>query len=328
MAGVETEIDRLQRVTEAAIAAATAAATALTAAQNKVRKPELPAFDKKNVELWIQRVEAAYTRSSITLPKDKFAFLEPKFPVDFNTVINEFLFGAATAERWTEFLNYLREEYGRTVRQQTNFLLSSHSRSGMRPTQFLVNLQDKTKKVKIDDIHKEIILKSLPADVQHSLLDKLEDMSAKELATAADKYFDKEGRPINSSTASVNAVRQEQQQDDSNDFSTPHTAPFSDEDSDVNAVSGRRFSRDNKFGGGYSSFKPKPKFSNSSSSSFSSNRNNASRSSNNVIKPSGYCWCHEKFKDQANNCYQGCKRFSQHTGKKIYSGNETPGRRA
>ena len=177
---------------EAAIAAAQAATAALTAAQSKAKKPELPAFDKKNVDLWIQRVEAAYTRSNITLAKDKFAFLEPKFPVDFNSVINEFLFGEATEDKWKEFLKYLKDEYGRTVRQQTNTLLSSHSRSGLRPTQFLVNLQEKTRKVTIDDIHKEILLKSLPSDVQHTLLDKLNSMTAKETAIAADKYFDNE----------------------------------------------------------------------------------------------------------------------------------------
>ena len=321
----DPEIERLQRVAEAAIAAATAATTALTAAQTKQRKPELPAFDKKNVDLWIKRVEAAYTRSSITLPKDKFAYVESKFPVDYNSVINGFLFGEATAEKWTEFLNYLRSEYGKTTRQQTNILLSSHSRSGLRPTQFLVNLQEKTKKVTIDDIHKEILLKSLPPDVQHTLLDKVDSMTSKEVATAADKYFDSEGRPIASSTASVNTIQQDQQQEDSPTYS----APFSDDEQDVCAVSGRRFSRDNKFGGGFNNFKGKPRFSNASSASSNFKRSGSSGSSNSrIIKPNGLCWCHDKFKDQANNCYQGCRRFAQHTGKKIYSGNEMPGRRA
>ena len=322
---MESEIDRLQRVAEAAIAAATAATTALAAAQSKIKKPDLPAFDKKNVDLWIQRVEAAYTRSSITLPKDKFAFLESKFPVDFNTVINSYLFGEATAEKWTEFLTYLKNEYGRTTRQQTNILLSSHSRSGLRPTQFLVNLQEKTKKVKIDDIHKEILLKSLPADVQHALLDKVDTMSSKEVATAADKYFDSEGRPISTSTASVSAIQQEQQEEE------PHfSQPFSDDEPDVSAVSGRKFSKDNKFGGGFNSFKNKPRFSNTSSTSFNNQRSGSSGASSfkSNIKPNGLCWAHDKFKDQANNCYQGCRKFAQHTGKKVYSGNGMPGRRA
>ena len=321
----ESEVDRLQRVCEAAIAAATAATVALQAAQAKTKKPELPAFDRKNVDLWIQRVEAAYVRANVTLPKDKFAHLEPKFPVDFNSVINGFLFGEATAEKWTEFIKYLRDEYGKTPRQQTALLLASHSRSGLRPTQFLVNLKEKTNKVTIDHIHREILLKTLPSDVQHSLLDRLDTMTAEDVAKAADKYFDSEGRPISSSTASVNSVQPEPQED-----SPSFTAPFSDEENDVNAISGRKFQKDNKFSGSYSSFKPKPRFSNGSSSSFNNQRANFSKSSksNNVIKPNGLCYVHDKYKDEANVCYQGCRKFSQHTGKKVYSGNETPGRRA
>ena len=42
------------------------------------RKPELPAFDASNIEIWIRRIENAFTRASITNVKDKFAFLESK----------------------------------------------------------------------------------------------------------------------------------------------------------------------------------------------------------------------------------------------------------
>ena len=46
------------------------------------RKPELPNFDPKNVEIWIKRVDNAYRRAGITDPKDKFAHIEAKFEVD------------------------------------------------------------------------------------------------------------------------------------------------------------------------------------------------------------------------------------------------------
>ena len=327
MASSESEIDRLTRVAEAAIAAATAATNALAAAQTKAKKPELPSFDKKNVELWIQRVESAYVRANVTLPKDKFAFLEPKFPVDFNAVINGYLFGEATDDNWRAFINYLRDEYGRTVRQQTATLLSSHSRSGLRPTQFLVNLKEKTKKVKLDDIHKEILLKSLPSDVQHLLLDKIDSMTASQAAQAADKYFDNEGRPIStSSSSSVNAVQQDQQEP------SAFTAPFSDEEVEVNYVSRSKFNRDNKFGGGNNNnFRSNPRpFSNNSSTSFRSSRPNSSstKSSSQGVIRNGLCYPHEKFKEKASICYQGCKKFDQHKGKKIYKGNGAPERRA
>ena len=335
MAASESEIDRLTRIAEAAINAATAATQALTAAQSRSKKPELPPFDRKNVELWIKRIEAAYQRAGVTLPKDKFAYLEQKFPVDFNVKVNDYLFGDATEERWTSFLAYLKDEYGKSTRQQTATLLSSHPRSGLKPTAFLINLKDKTKKVTVDHIYKEILIKSLPADVQHALVDRFDDMTAEEAATAADKYFDNEGRPLSASstTSSVNAVQpQQEQQEDTPNF----TAPFSDEEADVNFVSKRQFSRNNKFGSSNNNnnnFKPKQRqFGSNFSSNSSTFRQHGSSSSstqkNNHIKPNGLCWAHDKFKQDAHTCLEGCSKFNQHTGKKLYPGNATPGRRA
>ena len=330
----ESEVERLTRVATAAIEAATAAANALTAAQARAKKPELPPFDKKNVDLWIKRVESAYQRAGVTTPKDKFSFLEPKFPVDFNVKINDYLFGAATAERWAEFIEYLRDEFGKSKRQQAATLLSSHPRSGLKPTQFLINLKDKTKKITLDDIYKEILIKSLPADVQHSLVDKFEDMTADEVATASDKYFDNDGRPLSASSNSstVNSV---QPQPEQTDEPPSFTMPFTDDDADVNFVSKRQFSKNNKFGGNNNNnFRPKQRqgFSSASSTSFNPSRPSFSstssrNNSNPVIGPSGLCTYHERFDNKAQTCYQGCRRFSQHKGRKIFPGNDEPGRR-
>ena len=334
MASGQAEIERLTRVAEAAIAAATAATQALTAAQSRAKKPELPPFDKKNVELWVKRVEAAYQRANVITPKDKFAYLEPKFPVDFNVKINDFLFGVASEERWTDFLTYLKEEYGKSKRQQTAVLLSTHTRSGLKPTQFLINLKDKTKKVTLDDIHKEILIKSLPSDIQHALVDKFEDMTADEAASAADKYFDNDGRPLStsSSASSVNTV---QPQPDQLEESPHFTAAFSDEEAEVNFVSKRQFSKSSKSGNNNNSnFRQKPRqgFSSSSSGSsmpsrpnFASTRQKSGFSA--AIRPNGLCGFHDSFKDDAQTCLQGCRRFNQHKGKKIFAGNDEPGRR-
>ena len=328
----ESEIERLSRVAEAAINAATAAAQALTAAQNRAKKPELPPFDKKNVELWVKRVEAAYQRANVILPKDKFAYLEPKFPVDFNIQINDYLFGAATEERWTQFIAFLKDEFGKNKRQQTAILLSNHTRSGLKPTQFLINLKDKTKKVTLDDVHKEILIKSLPSDVQRALVDKLDDMTAEEVATASDKYFDNEGRPLSASSnaSSVNSV---QPQQEASEESSPFTSPFSDDEQEVNFISKRGFNKANKFSSGGSRPKQQSGFSNFSSGSSNPSRPNASSTSrsgnsNSVIRPNGFCTYHDRFKDEAKTCFQGCRRFNQHKGRKIYAGNEEPGRRA
>ena len=319
-AAAQTEIDRLQRIANDAIQAATAATLALQAVQQRSKKPELPPFDKKNVELWIKRVESAYLRAGVHLLKEKFAHLEPKFPVDFSAKVNDFLFGADTEDRWQEFLAYLKKEYGRTPRQQAATLLAAHPRSGLKPTAFMVNLKDKTNKITLDDVYKEILFKSIPADVQHILVDKWDDWTADQAAEAADKFFDNEGRPLSSSSSSsVNAVDDQLHQDSPN-----FTAAFSQQEDqeDVNAVSFRRFSRDNKFGGnrGFNnSFKKQP-----SSNTSSTRPQNSSR---NPIGSNGLCFVHDRHGDRANLCFPGCSRFATHKGKKATQGNGQASRR-
>ena len=55
---------------------------ALAGMKASSRKPELPAFDKNNVEIWVKRVDNAFRRAGITDSKDKFAHIEGKFAVD------------------------------------------------------------------------------------------------------------------------------------------------------------------------------------------------------------------------------------------------------
>ena len=125
-------IEELRAAAAAAVEAANAATSALAAAANLVaqqgsqqqqtqirtRKPDLPEFDPRNIDIWIKRTEAAYDRAGICLPRDKFAFLESKFAVGANPSIDAFLYGPANDDTWSSFLTYLREEYGRTVRQE------------------------------------------------------------------------------------------------------------------------------------------------------------------------------------------------------------------
>ena len=122
----------------ATIAASNAQSAHIAALSSiKTRKPEIPNFDSKNVEVWLKRTQSAYDRAGITLPKDKFAFLESKFKVGDNPKIDEFLYGAATEEAWLDFTQYLCKEYGRTVQQEARFLREKHNRDGRRPSQML-----------------------------------------------------------------------------------------------------------------------------------------------------------------------------------------------
>ena len=93
-----------------ALATLTANAAAPTPAPPQKKKPDLPPWEPKKINIWIRRVTAAYQRAGIVNPKDKFAFLESMFEVNGNPKINEFLYGANTEADWDNFLAYLRDE--------------------------------------------------------------------------------------------------------------------------------------------------------------------------------------------------------------------------
>ena len=136
------------------------------------RKPEIPAFDKNNVDHWIRRTENAFIRALCNTAREKFAFLETKFPVDFNPKINDFLWGDPTEARWTEFIKYLRTEYGTTKQQRAAVFLDGLKRDGKRPSQYVAQLNDKTKDVTVNDIKKEMLLREMPTDIQRMLQER------------------------------------------------------------------------------------------------------------------------------------------------------------
>ena len=209
-----------------------------------LRKPELPPFDKANIEIWIKRVESAYARVRVTDPKIKFAHLESKLGVDLDPKINDFLFGEATEDTWREFLDYLRSIYGRTKKQATLALINGIPREGRRPSQLLSVLKDKTKGVTIDDILKEQLFKEMPHEVQRQLTDKVEDMTVQQLTDAADKFFDKDGKLlVNSNVTSVSSISSAPPAPAAPNTSSehPHTFPPLHDDADPTDVNAVRF---------------------------------------------------------------------------------------
>ena len=204
------------------------------------RKPEIPNFDKDHIEIWIKRTENAYIRANITSTQEKFAFLESKFPVNFNPRVDEFLYGDATPANWTSFLNYLRAEYGSTKQQRASVFIDGFKRNGRRPSQYAAALDDTTKDVTVDEIKKEMLLREMPMEIRRMLQERIETLSFKDAAKIADSYFDAEGRPRHSTPPSVNEVTSTNRWDA---FNTPaFTEPFSDDDQAINAI-GRRFSQ-------------------------------------------------------------------------------------
>ena len=246
--------DRMTAAVEQATAAAAAATAALQALALSVngqaaaptqthrrKRPELPPFDKNNIHIWVQRIEAAYAREEITDPKQKFAFLESVIGVNMGPTINGYMFGAATTETWKSFIDHLLETFGPTKEQRCSTFLDGVSRDGRRPSDLLALIRDKGKDVSIDDLQKQLVLRGLPPDVRKLLQDKIEDLNATETANLADAHFDKEGRPLNSSSG-INNVSAAIP----NTFQQQHFDPPADtaqeESGDINAVNrqGRR----------------------------------------------------------------------------------------
>ena len=310
------EIHRIAaRAAAEAAAAAVAAAFATQASLTQTvtesihkKKPDLPKFDPKNVELWIQRMEAAYSRAAILSARDKFAFLESQFEVGFNPKINGFLYGEATDARWEEFLAYLRKEYGRTQQQKAASVLDGISREGRRPTQLLALIDDRLDNVSVDDIKKEMLLRQLPREVRHALSQVAETATASQIAEQADHYFSREGKQLNTEAGvTTNSIQAEEEAD------------ASTEDPEINATFGRRSRTRQTF--------PAQQQQQQSSSrdqrwhgATNPKQNGRSKSRPRLIN--GECWYHSTFKEEAIKCDDGCK----HKGKTA-SGNGQAGRR-
>ena len=314
--------------TEAAVAAALANQTSQVQA---LRRPDLPPFDKDHIEVWIRRIEFAYARSNIVKPTDKFAFLEKMFHAKDDSRINAFMWGTHTNATWNEFITYLKERYGRTVKQEVQTLLEGVPREGRRPTALAELIKELTPRVTIDDVRKEILLKQMPASVRQHLNDKLDDLDFEEMAIACDKHFDQNGKLKESGSASaVNHIsnlrqpRPQQHQQHPQQQQTPSTSSFTnpfpaqdDLETDVNAVRFRDGQRRDYNIQNRSSSRGRSSGSSSNSSSngsnfrggnSSSNRaGGASSSSNSSSNPpptrqKKVCSFHIRFGEQAENC--------------------------
>ena len=300
--------DELRREMRAEMRNETAAAAATVPDAIK-RKPEIPAFDKKNVDHWIRRTENAFIRALCTTPREKFAFLETKFPVDFNPRINEFLWGDPTDAKWTEFLAYLRSEYGTTKQQRAAVILDGFKRDNKKPSQYVALLNDKTKDLDLEDVKKEMLIRELPTDVQRMLQERIDTLSLEEAAKVADSFFDQDGKPRQTNkSASVNAV-----QTPSDDF----TAPFSDDGDDINAIN-RRFQRQRFQGNqrGGRNRPPRPQAANNYSTP-------TPQAKPKTADDPALCYYHNFYGDRAKKCDVGCKRFDE----KRFAGNAKAGQR-
>ena len=332
----------VQETARASIDASTSAVTSMlpgavrTAVRDQVRdvssltrKPELPAFDKANIEIWIRRVENAFIRAGIDVIKDRFAFLESKIGVDTDPKVTEYLFIPDPDETtWASFTSHLRKRYGRTRRQQVQSLITGTEFDGLQPSAVVALMKEKAGKVTVDDIIKEHVYRRLPVELQRQLAQEHETMTATELSELADNFYDKDGRPIHAATSSTsvnaigggdsnafnpNASSRSTASSNSSSTSNAFTAAFNADDNDINSVRQRQ--------------QQKQRYNNNNNKNNNNNNNNArsnntgNRSNNNndrypakspQIGANGLCHFHEKFGNDAFKCLTGCKRWSAH----------------
>ena len=331
------DMEALKAVAEAAAAAA--ATSALNAMQIQMRsnqdqltqsmasvsigrkKPEIPPFNKKHIEIWLKRIESAFDRENITSPKDKFSHLESKIGVDEDPKISEFLYGAKTQDKWNEFVAYLRQQYGRSTEQKASSVLDGTPREGRRPSQLLAVIKDKAADVTLDQIFKQMVVRQLPPEVQRNILESTEGLDAEATAQLADKYFNKEGRPIHSSAASVNFLQTEEEEEadyqedvDSNVHAVgprfrpqrQFTQAFTTNTQRRSSQSRSNFNRQRERSMGRQNRRRDPSTSASTSASASSQppRQFPPKTGNN----GWICQFHRDFGDAARKCQPGCSK--------------------
>ena len=307
----------------------TTATSAATTTSSHRKKPDMPPFDQQNILIWIKRLTAAYDRAGVVLAKDKFAYLESTFDITFNPIINNFLFNSNnTDEDWTNFIKYMATEYGPTIRQKARKLIGDLPRQGMKPSQYLSQLEEDVKDVTLDDIKKEHLLKSIPPRIREILGKAVETKTTKEVAALADHYFDSQGRPLEKSATTINHVSNQQPAATSTQ-QPAYTAAYSDDEAEVNQIKKGNFknfrqrSRSRpRFG---SSNKNNNSFPPSSSSSATTAPSSSSRQQQNN---NGLCRFHRLFGDNATKCMSDCSRHSSFMSQqKKQQGNGVGGRR-
>ena len=263
------------------------------------RKPEIPPFDKAHVEHWIRRTENAFIRALVTSPREKFAFLETKFAVDFNPRINDFLWGDPTQDNWDNFIAYLKKEYGSTKQQRAAVVLDGFKRDGKKPSQYVALLEDKTKDLTLDDVRKEMLLRELPTEVQRMLQEKFESLSLQDAAKAADVYFDQDGKPRHvNKNPSVNAVHESE-----------FTTAFSNDGDNINAI-GRRFPNQRGNSSQRGNRGRSQRGGNNSRPTFGNQNPTPQQKPKPVIDPT-LCFYHNEYGSKARKCDVGCSRFDE-----------------
>ena len=307
----------------------------LTLSNPPKKKPELPPFDSKNVLIWIRRVEAAYARVGVIEPRDRFAWMESIFQVGLDPQIDSYLYGTNTLQDWEDFIEYLKLQYGPTMRQKAQKLMSDIPRHDLKPSQYLLRLKDDVKDVEIDHILKEHVLKSIPPRIREIMGKEVEGLTAEQVAKQADDFFDRNGRPTEKSSTPINNINSSSNVSSTSSAAAASAAPitssftsaFSDDDeADVNFVrrdGQRNQDRGRSFNRGQRS-RSRPSFNRQPNSS--SGGNSSSNPSASSSFAAGTCRWHRRFGEKSLKCVTNCPLFKSFNANQK-QGNGQGGRR-
>ena len=246
--------------------------------------------------------------------------MESIFQVKLDPQIDAYLYGNNSAQDWTDFINYLKIRFGPTIREKAQKLMSDIPRHDLTPTQYLLQLNEDTKDVTIDQVKREHLLKTIPPRIREILGKEVETMTAAEVAAAADSFFDRNGRPLEKQSSVVNHVAASStshstasaplppSSSSTNASSASFTAAFSDDDeTNVNFVrNNQRFNSNNgrsRSRGPRSNSRPP---SNRPSNTLSTG---SSQGSNQSAQPQGTCRWHRLFGDKSRKCCTDCPQF-------------------
>ena len=292
------------------------------------KKPELPPFDSKNVLIWIRRVEAAYARVGVIEPKDRFAWMESIFQVGLDPQIDAYLYGTNTLQDWEDFIDYLKLQYGPTLRQKAQKLMGDIPRHDLKPSQYLLRLKDDVKDVEIDHILKEHVLKSIPPRIREIMGKEVEGLTAEQVAKQADDFFDRNGRPTEKLSTPINHVASSSNASSTSPASAAPSAPTSssftpafddDLDADINFV--RRGGQRNNDRGRSSNrgqrSRSRPPFQRQPNASSGGNASSNPSASSSFA--SGTCRWHRRWGDKSLKCATDCPLF------KTFSANQKQG---
>ena len=296
------------------------------------RKPDLPPFDQKNILSWIRRVENAFTRVNITSPKEKFAHLESVIAVDLHPTINALFNGAPTADNYTGLLTFLSEKYGRTKDQKVQSAMKGVRRNGSTPMDLAALIDEQIDDVTIEDIKKAHLTAEMPQSVRHSLATQVDSLSFRELAKAAEVYFNRDGS-LRASENRVNAVNSSTPFDQGTDSNLPPTIDLQpnftsafESDTTSGDISAVNYGSNNRSNNRSQSQSRNASTRGRGSSNRSSSRPNSSSNNTSV------CWLHNKFGDEARYCKPPCnhpkaKAMQQQQQQQQPAGNARGGRR-